>query len=31
VGLGYKDVDRGEIPEGVAPEMIKKTLGGRNN
>jgi hypothetical protein len=31
VGLGYKDVDRGEMPEGIAPEMIKKTLAGRSN
>jgi hypothetical protein len=31
VGGGYKYVDRGEMPQGVAPEMIKKTLGGRSN
>ena len=31
VGLGYKYVDRGELPGGVASEMIKKTLGGRSS
>jgi hypothetical protein len=31
VGGGYNYVDRGELPEGIAPEMIKKTLGGRSN
>ena len=31
VGGGYRYVDRGELPEGVAPEMMKKTLGGRSN
>jgi hypothetical protein len=31
VGLGYKYVDRGEMPVGIAHEMIKKTLAGRSN
>lgn len=31
VGGGYNYVARGEMPEGIAPEMIKKTLGGRGN
>jgi hypothetical protein len=31
VGGGYKYVDRGETPEGITHEMIRKTLGGSGN
>jgi hypothetical protein len=31
VGGGYKYLDRGELPEGIAHEMIRKTLSGRGN
>jgi hypothetical protein len=31
VGGGYKYVDRGEVPQGIAPEMMKKTFGGKRN
>jgi hypothetical protein len=31
VGLGYKYVERGEMLEGIEPETIKKTLGGKSN
>ena len=31
VGLGYKYVDRGEMPPDLAPESIKRTLAGKSN
>jgi hypothetical protein len=31
VGFGYKYIDRGEMPPGIAPESIKKTVAGSSN
>jgi len=31
IGMGYKYIDRGEMPEGLAPDSVKKTFAGRTN